>query len=58
MVSTRDAEAAGFFAASTRFRFRFRFQNVVLILVAIPPTKSEAVNRFRIPGTDHMISLD
>ena len=33
-----------------RFRFRFRFHFAVQILVAIPPTKMEAVNRFHIPS--------
>ena len=31
------------------FRFRFRFHFVVQILVAIPSSKMEAVNRFHIP---------
>ena len=32
-----------------RFHFRFRFHFAVQILVAIPPTKMEAVNRLLIP---------
>ena len=36
---------------SCRFH-RFRFHFVVQILVAIPPTKTEAVNRFHIPNSD------
>ena len=32
-----------------RFRFHLSFRFVVQELVAIPPTKTEAVNRFHIP---------
>ena len=38
-----------------RFRFRFRFHFVVQILVAIPSSKMEAVNRFYIPNCNNLL---
>ena len=45
-----DKYSVGMWKRSILGRFRFRFHFVVQILVAIPFSKLEAVNRFHIPS--------
>ena len=49
-----DKYSVGMWKRSILGRFRFRFHFVVQILVAIPFSKLEAVNRFHIPSINKL----